>query len=619
MFKDTSKLRHRLPHAIAACALGASIAFIGMPAVQMMQPADASAQAYAATDSSSIDYSDDFAAHINDTSAPISLTSSGHTYYFVNMQDAVKYSVENVGYPVVTLQSDYTGPAPVFNLPDSVVDEFRLDLNGHTWNVTGENGLVASNLSGLSWFDVYGGTLKTSTADTLVTVENYFCSFGGTIENEKDGGTAIKCINANAGLDTNSTVLAPSGTALELLGSDMTASNETKKIQGDFAYGAYDGNSASFNATEFDGMAPSKFLINMKPLEGADKCTVTFDGGIFKEPIADAYLNNDMYYFTWSQNSDGTYTLNRTSWEDQCDSDDSGVTHLVYRAADHIPAEALSLYEAWEAKYGTDIYASGYKPFPGAAEAKKAFSKSEFKKYSKLAAENKAAQLIDHFKSDFTPYGPTAKAHKGGKATVKVETDPYRHIYNADLLSAGVKAKSYQVCYQDKGKKKIVTFKDNGSKEQKVTVGGLSKGKEYRFRARAVAKINGKTYYSYWSYYSKPIKAIGGISSEATAFKKAKPGKPSAKAYKGHKVKVTFKAAKMPKGVKAKSYQVYYKNKGKAKYATVKATSAKTLKVTVKKLAKGKKYTFKARAVTKIGGKTYYSKWSSYSKAVRAK
>ncbi|MBQ1407719.1 MAG: Ig domain-containing protein, partial [Eubacterium sp.] len=58
-------------------------------------------------------------------------------------------------------------------------------------------------------------------------------------------------------------------------------------------------------------------------------------------------------------------------------------------------------------------------------------------------------------------------------------------------------------------------------------------------------------------------------------------------------------------------YQIYRATKKNGKYkkvATVK--KAKTVKKTVKKLKKGKKYWFKVRTYTKIKGKTYTGKWS---------
>lgn len=67
----------------------------------------------------------------------------------------------------------------------------------------------------------------------------------------------------------------------------------------------------------------------------------------------------------------------------------------------------------------------------------------------------------------------------------------------------------------------------------------------------------------------------------------------------------------------ATGYQVQYKVKG-GKYKTITITSKNTTKTTVKKLKKGKKYSFKVRTYTKIEGKKYYGKWSS-AKAFKVK
>lgn len=88
-----------------------------------------------------------------------------------------------------------------------------------------------------------------------------------------------------------------------------------------------------------------------------------------------------------------------------------------------------------------------------------------------------------------------------------------------------------------------------------------------------------------------------------------------AKAAKPAKIKVKSKSKKLSvswskvKGVTG--YQVVYKLKGASKYKTMKTTTA--LKVTSKKLKKGKKYTVKVRPYTIIKGKKIYGK---YSKAV---
>ena len=97
---------------------------------------------------------------------------------------------------------------------------------------------------------------------------------------------------------------------------------------------------------------------------------------------------------------------------------------------------------------------------------------------------------------------------------------------------------------------------------------------------------------------------------------KAKPKMKSVKNKKGKKALVKFKGLKK---LKATKYQVSYKaGKTKKKVLKKKTSSAKNLKLTLKKLKKGKKYTVKVRAAYtfKYKGQKYtvYSKWSKAKK-----
>lgn len=87
---------------------------------------------------------------------------------------------------------------------------------------------------------------------------------------------------------------------------------------------------------------------------------------------------------------------------------------------------------------------------------------------------------------------------------------------------------------------------------------------------------------------------------------------------KGLKVKAAKKKAtvtfKKTKG--ATAYQVQYKLGKKAWKNAAKST--KKVKVVVKKLKKGKKYTFRVRTISKVNGKNVYGKWAT-SKAVKIK
>lgn len=297
-----------------------------------------------------------------------------------------------------------------------------------------------------------------------------------------------------------------------------------EEVEGTIAYGADGDAVTNLTLQSFTDVNP-RILSDFKALDGADRCTFKFQAGTFKQKIPESWLDNNAWYLSWTENADGTYSLNRVNWGD----DD---------VADRIPAEDLALYKAWMAKYpSTDASSALYKEYPGPTAAK-----------AELGASAGTSAPSGSTSSSSTPAGNTGSSTSGTKASSG---------------SATVKpAPAKQTAAQKK------------AAEQKAQKKALSR---------------------------------------------TKPAKPSVKAYRGHKVKVTFKAAKMPKGVKAKSYQVSYRQNGKTRTVTVSAKSYKTFKVTVKHLTKSRKYTFKVRAVAKIGGKTCYSAWSSYSKGIRAK
>lgn len=303
-----------------------------------------------------------------------------------------------------------------------------------------------------------------------------------------------------------------------------------EEVEGTIAYGADGDAVTNLTLQSFTDVNP-RILSDFKALDGADRCTFKFQAGTFKQKIPESWLDNNAWYLSWTENADGTYSLNRVNWGD----DD---------VADRIPAEDLALYKAWMAKYpSTDTSSALYKEYPGPTAAK-----AELGASAGTSAPSGSTGTSGSTSSSSTPAGNTGSSTSGTKASSG---------------SATVKpAPAKQTAAQKK------------AAEQKAQKKALSR---------------------------------------------TKPAKPSVKAYRGHKVKVTFKAAKMPKGVKAKSYQVSYRQNGKTRTVTVSAKSYKTFKVTVKHLTKSRKYTFKVRAVAKIGGKTCYSAWSSYSKGIRAK
>lgn len=86
-------------------------------------------------------------------------------------------------------------------------------------------------------------------------------------------------------------------------------------------------------------------------------------------------------------------------------------------------------------------------------------------------------------------------------------------------------------------------------------------------------------------------------------------------------LKVTSKAkkatVKFKKTKGATAYQVQYKLKSAKKWSTL-AKSTKKVKVTSKKLKKGKKYSFRVCTITKVNGATVYGKWTK-AKTIKIK
>lgn len=503
---QTSNKRHyRLPHAIATAALGTTIALAGIPVMQAVMPVGDDGVAYAQSATSGA---------IDDPTLPIKTTIAGNSYYFGNMQDAVDYAVKCQAEANIVLQEDYTGPAPIIDVPDtSSLHQLRFDLNKHTWTVTGEDGLVVP--SKIDHFFVSHGTLRTDSAKVLVTSNKCNSTCLTSLENTVENGTAVKATGIGSlSFADESDIKAPHGTAIETHGVNVFISGMLKgTVEGDIAYGDYNGNGAVINVDILAGYSKT-FLTDFRPLDGADKCAFMINGGTWKDKLPEAWLQNESYWFSWSDNADGTHTLNRLYWEE----------------GDGIPAEDMAVYNAWNKVYwSTDASSPHYKPFPGVNAAKAHLAQLE----GGTGGSDSGSSSSGGSGSS----GSSSSSSSGGSGSSSTVTPSKEDVYAA----------------------------------------------------------------------------------QAKAFKKAKAATPKVKMAKGHKAGLTWKAIKAPKGMKALSYQISYKQKGKVRTITVKASDAKSLKYTVKKLTKGKKYSFKMRAVTKINGKVCYSAWSVPTKAIKAK
>lgn len=149
-------------------------------------------------------------------------------------------------------------------------------------------------------------------------------------------------------------------------------------------------------------------------------------------------------------------------------------------------------------------------------------------------------------------------------------------------------AKAYQVQYKvgSKWKKLKVT-------KASATIKKLSTNKTYKVKVRAI-NADG----SYGSFTSEISTAT---ATAKVNLKSVKPGKK----------RLTASWAKV---AGAKGYEVVYSTSKKFTKKTTKTVTikkAKTVKTTVKKLKKGKKYFVKVRAYKVVNGKKVYSAWST--------
>jgi len=171
----------------------------------------------------------------------------------------------------------------------------------------------------------------------------------------------------------------------------------------------------------------------------------------------------------------------------------------------------------------------------------------------------------------------SVKSAEPGKLTVK--------------WAKNVFASGYQVQYAASSKftgAKTLNVKSN--KKVTSTLSKLKEKRKYYVRIRTYKTVGKVNYYSAWS-------AAKSAAVKLTSVKNAKAGEMT---------------VKWGKNAKAGGYQLQYataKNFKGAKAVTVK--KAKTTSVTIKKLAKGKKYYVRVRTYQKVSGKTYYSTWSA--------
>lgn len=142
--------------------------------------------------------------------------------------------------------------------------------------------------------------------------------------------------------------------------------------------------------------------------------------------------------------------------------------------------------------------------------------------------------------------------------------------------------------------KRVKTTTSNEYKNSKLTA-----GKTYYYKVRAYKIVNGKKIY-------------GEYSSVEEAKTKAKA--PKLRSVSSSKDKISVKWNKV---TGAAGYEVYVR-KDNGKYTLLKSTSSKTSGLTIKKISKKTKYSFKIKAYRTIGKQKIYSSWSNV-KSVKTK
>jgi hypothetical protein len=145
----------------------------------------------------------------------------------------------------------------------------------------------------------------------------------------------------------------------------------------------------------------------------------------------------------------------------------------------------------------------------------------------------------------------------------------------------------------------------------KVTLGGvlLKAGVDYTLSygsnkniGKGTVKVTGKGNVSGAKSVSVKIVPKSNKVSKATSGKK----------------QVSVSWSKVSKAQKVTKYQLRYSVKGSSKWVT-KSYSAKTVKATVKKLAKGKVYQFQVRSYKTVSKVKYYSSWSALKSSKKVK
>lgn len=166
--------------------------------------------------------------------------------------------------------------------------------------------------------------------------------------------------------------------------------------------------------------------------------------------------------------------------------------------------------------------------------------------------------------------------------------------------NAAANAQGYEVYKYDETKKEYV--KVGSTTKRYLKIKKLKQGTTYKFKIKAYKKLNGVEIYGDLS------KVRSATTNPArVTIKSLKPGSKSAT--------ISWGAVNGADG-----YRIYYStDRDFESYKKVTVKGADSLKKTIKKLKKGKKYYFKVRAYKVVDGKKVFSTYYSKLKSVRVK
>ena len=208
-------------------------------------------------------------------------------------------------------------------------------------------------------------------------------------------------------------------------------------------------------------------------------------------------------------------------------------------------------------------------------------------------------------KEDYPEYNIEEKQNKNGGGVVVVPTD--EETFAAEKTTAIAVCNALAEANKDSKYPYIAELIDKAKKDIEATT--FDKTKTLAENEAVISGIVDKLKADIVTQKDLDAKS----AATAAKVKKVKVSQKTLKAYKGHKIKVTFKRAKYG-SKKITSYQIYRKTGKSGTYKRIKTLTSKksTISYTNKSLKKGKRYYYKVRGVvTLANGSKAYTKFSS--------